>query len=304
MDKLLSPGIFVLALFIVTASYVHFRGRDRFGFFRQLTSFSSFLAPINAFMYLFSAVPNRPYLKVEAFPELRTLRENWMVIRDEAMALYHAGHVKASDKLDDASFNSFFRRGWKRFYLKWYGDDLPSAQQMCPNTVNLLRQVPGVKAAMFTLLPPGGELMRHRDPYAGSLRYHLGLITPNSEDCRIWVDGEPYHWRDGEDVLFDETFIHRARNDADTDRIILFCDVERPMRFRFATWFNRLFARVVVSASQTRNVEGEKVGFINKLFGGVYQLRKVGKWLKEKSIVTYYAIKYALFAGFVWAVFF
>jgi hypothetical protein len=30
------------------------------------------------------------------------------------------------------------------------------------------------------LLPPGGDLA-HRDPFAGSLRYHLGLSTPNSE---------------------------------------------------------------------------------------------------------------------------
>jgi hypothetical protein len=25
--------------------------------------------------------------------------------------------------------------------------------------------------------------------------------------CRITVDGEPYFWRDGEPVMFDETFI-------------------------------------------------------------------------------------------------
>src|SRR5689334_24353903 len=35
-------------------------------------------------------------------------------------------------------------------------------------------------------LPPGGKLVQHRDPYAGSLRYHLGLVTPKSPgECRI-----------------------------------------------------------------------------------------------------------------------
>ena len=58
----------------------------------------------------------------------------------------------------------------------------------------------------------------------------MGLITPNSPDCYINVDGETYYWRDGEAVVFDETFIHYAENKTDQNRIILFADVERPMR--------------------------------------------------------------------------
>ena len=30
---------------------------------------------------------------------------------------------------------------------------------------------------MFASLPPGGRLVQHRDPYAGSLRYHMGLLV-------------------------------------------------------------------------------------------------------------------------------
>jgi beta-hydroxylase len=33
---------------------------------------------------------------------------------------------------------------------------------------------------MFALLPGGSHLNPHRDPFGGSLRYHLGLSTPNS----------------------------------------------------------------------------------------------------------------------------
>ena len=90
------------------------------------------------------------------------------------------------------------------------GHDLASAAQKCPRTVELLNQIPSIKAAMFASLPPGARLVRHRDPYAGSLRYHLGLRTPNSDQCRIFVDGEMYSWKDGEAVMFDETYIHRA----------------------------------------------------------------------------------------------
>ena len=83
-----------------------------------------------------------------------------------------------------------------------------------------------------TALPPGGVLTLHRAPYAGSLRYHLGLVTPNDDNCAIIVDGQRYSWRDGEEVVFDETYLHWAENKTDKDRIILFCDIERPIRRR------------------------------------------------------------------------
>src|SRR5688500_19772057 len=47
------------------------------------------------------------------------------------------------------------------------------------------------------------KLGAHRDPFAGSLRYHLGLVTPNSDKCRILVDGVPCVWRDGEAFMLD-----------------------------------------------------------------------------------------------------
>ena len=34
-----------------------------------------------------SAVPAKPYLDLADFPQLKPLRDNWQVIRDEAMAL-------------------------------------------------------------------------------------------------------------------------------------------------------------------------------------------------------------------------
>jgi aspartyl/asparaginyl beta-hydroxylase (cupin superfamily) len=95
---------------------------------------------------------------------------------------------------------------------------------------------------MFAELPPGAHLRKHRDPYAGSLRYHLGLVTPGDDRCYIEVDGRRYSWRDGEAVVFDETFIHRAENATEHDRIILFCDIERPMKYGWATALNRFVA--------------------------------------------------------------
>jgi beta-hydroxylase len=299
----LAPKLFLLSGLVGSAVYVHYRGRVRHGFFRQLTDHSTFFAPYNALVYLFSAVPNRPILDVRDFPALAPLREGWRTIRDEALALQGDGRIRAASGHEDAGFNSFFRRGWKRFYLKWYGEPLPSARALCPRTVALVESIPSVRAAMFALLPPGGTLPPHRDPFAGSLRYHLGLVTPGSEACRILIDGEPYAWRDGEDVVFDETYVHEAENAAGTPRIILFCDVERPLRGRIPAAVNHWFGDHVMRASRTRNEEGEAIGAINVAFAQAYRVRLLGKRLKAWNRPTYYAVKWALLAGIAWLVF-
>lgn len=47
-----------------------------------------------------------------------------------------------------------------------------------------------------------------------------------------FVDGQVYAWRDGEDVMFDETYVHWVKNETEQTRVILFCDVERPLSNR------------------------------------------------------------------------
>ncbi|MEY9264153.1 beta-hydroxylase [Bradyrhizobium elkanii] len=232
LRQLFAPQLVILYVLVASTLYVHFRGKQRLRFARQLGDHSTYLAPYNVLMYAGSAVPNTPVIPVEQFPELKKLSDNWETIRDEATRLFDEGFIRAAAKNNDWGFYSFFKSGWKRFYLKWYDDFLPSARTLCPKTVELLNSIPNVHGAMFAMLPPGGKLGAHRDPFAGSLRYHLGLVTPNSNQCRILVDGVECVWRDGEAFMFDETFIHSAENKTDVNRIILFCDVERPDEVR------------------------------------------------------------------------
>jgi beta-hydroxylase len=112
-----------------------------------------------------------------------------------ALAVDAAQKISAAPNYSDIGFNSFFKTGWRRFYLKWYDAPHPSAQSLCPVTTRLLQDIPGIKAAMFAQLPPGASLVRHRDPYAGSVRYHLGLVTPADPKCHIDVDGQQYYWQ-------------------------------------------------------------------------------------------------------------
>ena len=254
------------------------------------------LAPLNALMVLTSKVTTKPFVPLNELPELQQLQDNWQVFRDEALHLSELQRIKAPDKHDDIGLNSFFKYGWKRFYLKWYDASHPSAAELCPKSVAILKSIPTIKAAMFAELPPGGQLNRHRDPYAGSLRYHLGLVTPNDDACYIDVDGERHSWRDGQGVVFDETYIHEAYNQTTQNRIILFCDVERPSKFAWVVALNRWFSRVVMSAASSPNDTGDQTGAINKLTHWHFVVDEKRKAFKNWNRRVYKLTKYSLIA--------
>lgn len=295
----------IFVLFALCALVVHLRGRVRLRFDRQLVDHSALFAPYNLLMYAFSAVPAKPILDRSGFAQMDVLRDQWQMIRDEAIHLFDEGHIRAAEKHGDVSFSSFFKQGWKRFYLKWYGEPLDSAETLCPQTVALLNSIPSVKAAMFALLPPGSKLNPHRDPFAGSLRYHLGLITPNSDDCRIFIDGEMHSWRDGGDVVFDETYVHWAENRTDQTRVILFADVERPLRTRIMRAINHRVGAFMgkITASPNDDASSEKVGVINRLYALNQRGRERSRAFKKRRPRLFRGLKYAAILVLLWVIF-
>jgi beta-hydroxylase len=289
----------LVLLWVASISYVYFRGRVRVSFLRTVLDHSAVLAPVNVFMYLFSAVPARPYIPVDDLASLRTLDDNWETIRDEALHLQEAQQIRSAEKNNDAAFNSFFKAGWARFYLKWYEAEHPSAAELCPQTVRILRDIPQVKAAMFAVLPHGGKLNPHRDPFAGSLRYHLGLSTPNDDRCFIEVDGERYSWRDGQSVVFDETYIHWAENTSGQTRVILFCDLERPLKYPWATRFNHWFSRVFMTLASSPNQDGDQTGVINRIFFLVWKAGQYRRRLKRWNRTVYECVRVLIAIGVI-----
>ena len=102
--------------------------------------------------------------------------------------------------------------------------------------------------------------------------------------------------------MFDETFIHTAENRSDVARLILFCDVERPLRLRVMRWINHVVEMTLIRASRTENVPGDGVGLLNHLFNGAYRVRLIGKRIKKKSRLVHYTLKWLIFAGLLYLV--
>ena len=288
-------AFFVISLYVGSIVFIRIRNKDRLGFKRQMSDFSTFMVPMNIPIYLLSKVPLTPFFERKHFPELDILQDNWEVIKDEALALYESGHIAIKNDLPASSFYKDNR--WTSFYLKVYDCDIPSARELAPKTMELIEQVPGMNLALFACLNPGKRIGKHHDPFALSLRYSLGLSTPNSEDCAISVDGQWHTWRDGESIIFDETYAHHTHNDSDKPRIILMSDIDRPLRSKLLQKMYYYFAKTFNSLFFVDNIDSTKTGLGNKITPIHKSYRTNMKKFKNWNKPLYVTFKFCALGG-------
>jgi ornithine lipid ester-linked acyl 2-hydroxylase len=191
------------------------------------------LAPIEGFIGKRSLVGDATFFPLDRFDWVGHIEENWTVIRDEAERLLddREGLANFQDiSKDQIEITNDDR--WKTFFLYGYGFEAKLGIEMCPRTAALMREIPGMKTAMISILSPRKHILDHRGPYKGVLRYHLGLIVPkDAESCRIRVGDDIRHWEEGKSMIFDDTFNHEVWNDTDQTRVVLFVDILRPLPF-------------------------------------------------------------------------
>jgi beta-hydroxylase len=66
--------------------------------------------------------------------------------------------------------------------------------------------------------------------------------------------------------MFDETYVHWVKNETDKTRVILFCDIERPLSNRLMTRINRGISGFLGRATAPQNLDDERVGGINQVY--------------------------------------
>ena len=200
----------------------------------------------------------------EVFPWHRSFEAHWETIRDEVEALLEHRQALANFQdisTDQATITDDDR--WKTYFLYGFGFRADPNCQRCPETARLVESVPGMKTAMFSILAPGKHIPAHRGPYKGLVRYHLGVKVPRDRrSCRIRIGDEYAIWAEGESLFFDDTYEHEVWNDTDEERVVLFLDVVRPMRFPMNV-VNALILRLIaispfVTDAKRRHREWER----------------------------------------------
>jgi aspartate beta-hydroxylase len=195
------------------------------------------------------------------FPNAARFVASWQSIRDEALTV--ARHLEAVPRFHDimpeqAPLSAQDNRDWRLFVLKAYGIEVAPNMARCPTLSLLLQATPEVLSASLSCLAPRKHVPRHRGPFRGALRFHLGLSMPRGRDGRpaavLTIGDREHRIADGECLLWDDTYPHEVVNESDEIRIALLLDVWRAGMPADMVLFSKLVVAVVQAIMRYRGV--------------------------------------------------
>jgi ornithine lipid ester-linked acyl 2-hydroxylase len=201
-----------------------------------------------------SLLGDKKFFDPFVFPVAKELKDNFEEVQKEITDI-----LKNYDNLvvfQDVSPNQAYipkDDGWRMFFFKAMGIRFKRNERFAPKITEILSKYKDIQSAYISVLGPKSYLNPHKGPWSGILRMHLGAVIPGNNECTLLVEQEPYHWKEGELVLFDDTFDHMAINNTEQPRAILFLDIMRPLPqpWKFFNWMCRwvsLFTPYIISA--------------------------------------------------------
>lgn len=181
----------------------------------------------------YSRVGDPAIFQNEQFPWSTHLEANWEIIRTELdQILLHTDALPDFQEIMPRQERITQDSGWKTYFFCAFGFIARKNCDRCPQTWALLKQIPGLKVAFFSILAPGKHIPKHNGKHKGLIRYHLALKVPTPpEQCMIQIGDQIRHWEDGKSLIFDDTVFHEVWNNTQDYRVVLFLDIARPLRF-------------------------------------------------------------------------
>jgi aspartyl/asparaginyl beta-hydroxylase (cupin superfamily) len=198
------------------------------------------------------------------YPWVRTLEENWDVIRRELDSLLE----ESGDRLKPY-FNRSMAwppRQWKTLGFYFWGLKLHRNCKGCPNITRILDSIPGLTAGSLSVLEAGANINPHQGDTNAIIRAHLGLRVPSAlPDCGFQVGKEIRPWEEGKMLLFCDAHTHTAWNHSGERRMVLIVDVMLP---EFAGQEGAICSHVLASSLLQRVYQ--RFAWLNRLPGRVH----------------------------------
>lgn len=191
------------------------------------------------FFYM-PGLTDQPYHDPMSQPWAGALLAAYADIRAEALALMR----------EDGLFESFLSYGattdrsqyvggdgpapaWDAYFFYRHGQRHGANHARCPKTSAALEAIERCEIAgqapeiCFSLLAPGSHIKPHHGVTNTRLVMHLPLLVP--PDCALnLIDAGAHAWREGELMMFDDTYQHEAWNRSSEPRLILLMDCWNP----------------------------------------------------------------------------
>ena len=202
--------------------------------------------PVNRWFARQSLIPDDALIDAAHLPQLADMEERWQAIHAEAQALLTGPEkIPAFGKISPDHRRIATNSAWKSFFLEGYGFKPQANRALCPETVAMLEEIPGLVVAFFSIMEPGTYVPSHRGLTKAWLNCHLPLMVPKgSGRCEMRVGDTMTRWQEGRWLIFDETVEHEVWNESDEVRIVLFLQVRRPMT-RIGNWAASLLFRII-----------------------------------------------------------
>ena len=108
-----------------------------------------------------------------------------------------------------------------------------------PKTYALLKSIPNLTFAEFTVLEPHSRVLPHIGETNTTIRGHLGISIPAKlPHADIRVGNEERIWEEGKVVIFSDCHRHTVWNDTNERRFVLVFDITRKEFASRKYWVN------------------------------------------------------------------
>ncbi|MFD2451832.1 aspartyl/asparaginyl beta-hydroxylase domain-containing protein [Ideonella paludis] len=191
------------------------------------------------FLYI-PGLPDSPYHDPYLQPWAEQLAAAFPDIQEEAIALLNKeGVFESFLTFGPGADRSAYVGGegdkpsWDAFFFYRRGRRFDANHLRCPKTsalldsIELCRIKSQAPEVCFSVLAPGSHIKPHYGVTNSRLVLHLPLLVP--QDCALNViDAGAHAWKEGQLMMFDDTFQHEAWNRSNSTRIILLMDCWNP----------------------------------------------------------------------------
>jgi hypothetical protein len=189
-------------------------------------------------MFYFPGLAQRAFFERAEFDWVSAIEAETAAIRGELESLIvgagdrFAPYVTAHPDRPPPNNPLLDKPDWGAAWLWQSGRIVDGMDLLCPRTLAALESapqpvIPGrAPIALFSRLTPGTHIQPHHGLLNTRLICHLPLIVPT--DCAIRVGAETRAWREGELLIFDDSFEHEAWNRGTSDRTVLLFEIWRP----------------------------------------------------------------------------
>lgn len=165
-------------------------------------------------------------------------KENLSLVREELANFISKNEAQIQAYVDEMmpgqEWNDLKgKKKWGALPLLTQNNDSQWLEKL-PQTQDFLSQVPLANCpphspeVFLSVLEPSVELPEHYGLSNFKLTTHLPVFLPNSENVNITVNGETRRWSLDELLIFDDSFLHSAKNKSEERRVVLIFDIWHP----------------------------------------------------------------------------